>query len=67
MIFIWFPITGFQDQIHREETQNQPFDSLHLFSFMALALNVVIVAVLIARRFVNQRADYKYQKLQNIN
>ncbi|EFB24912.1 hypothetical protein PANDA_022262, partial [Ailuropoda melanoleuca] len=56
---------GFQDQIHREETQNQPFNSLHLFSFMALALNVVIVAVLIARRFVNQRADYKYQKLQN--
>ncbi|XP_008685150.2 CUB and zona pellucida-like domain-containing protein 1 [Ursus maritimus] len=58
---------GFQDQIHREETQNQPFDSLHLFSFVALALNVVIVAALIARRFVNQRADYKYQKLQNIN
>lgn len=67
MIFVWFPITGFQDQIHREETQNQPFDSLHLFSFMVLALNVVILVVIIARHFVNQRTDYRYQKLQNIN
>ncbi|XP_035926120.1 CUB and zona pellucida-like domain-containing protein 1 [Halichoerus grypus] len=58
---------GFQDQIHREETQNQPFDSLHLFSFMVLALNVVILVVIIARHFVNQRTDYRYQKLQNIN
>ncbi|XP_021559447.1 CUB and zona pellucida-like domain-containing protein 1 [Neomonachus schauinslandi] len=58
---------GFQDQIHREETQNQPFDSLHLFSFMVLALNVVILVVIIARHFVNQGTDYRYQKLQNIN
>ncbi|XP_027443922.1 CUB and zona pellucida-like domain-containing protein 1 [Zalophus californianus] len=58
---------GFQDQIHREETQNQPSDSLHLFSFMVLALNVVIVVAIIARHFVNQRTDYEYQKLQNMN
>ncbi|XP_059028914.1 CUB and zona pellucida-like domain-containing protein 1 isoform X1 [Mustela lutreola] len=58
---------GFQDQIHREKTQSQSFDSLHLFSFMVLALNVVMVAVIVARHFVNQRTDYKYEKLQNIN
>lgn len=58
---------GFQDQIHGEETQSQSFDSLHLFSFMVLALNVVMVAVIVARHFVNQRTDYKYEKLQNIN
>lgn len=67
MIFIWFPLTGFQGQIHREETQSQSSDSLHLFSFMVLALNVVMVAVIVARHFVNQRTDYKYEKLQNIN
>ncbi|XP_077733461.1 CUB and zona pellucida-like domain-containing protein 1 [Canis aureus] len=59
--------TGFQDQIHKEETQSQPFSSLHLFSFTVLALNLVIVAVIITRHFVNQRTDYKYQKLQNMN
>uniref|UniRef100_A0A673SZZ7 CUB and zona pellucida like domains 1 n=1 Tax=Suricata suricatta TaxID=37032 RepID=A0A673SZZ7_SURSU len=58
--------SGFQYQIHGEETQNQPFNSLHLFSFMVLALNIVIVAVIIVRHFVKQRTDYKYQKLQNI-
>ncbi|XP_012636747.2 CUB and zona pellucida-like domain-containing protein 1 [Microcebus murinus] len=57
--------SGFQHQTHAEETQNQPFNSLHLFSFMALALNVVIVVIVITRHFVNQRADYKYQKLQD--
>nr|XP_001491318.1 CUB and zona pellucida-like domain-containing protein 1 [Equus caballus] len=57
--------SGLQYQIHGGETQNQPFNSLYLFSFMVLALNVVIVATVIARHFVNQRTDYKYQKLQN--
>ncbi|KAF0887474.1 CUZD1 protein, partial [Crocuta crocuta] len=57
--------SGSQYQIHGEETQKQPFNSLHLFSFMVLALNVVIVATIIARHFVKQRTDYKYQKLQN--
>ncbi|XP_008569337.1 PREDICTED: CUB and zona pellucida-like domain-containing protein 1 [Galeopterus variegatus] len=57
--------SGFQQQTHAEETQNQPFNSLHLFSFMVLALNVVIVATIIVRHFVNQRTDYKYQKLQD--
>ncbi|XP_008046425.1 CUB and zona pellucida-like domain-containing protein 1 [Carlito syrichta] len=52
-------------QTHAEETQNQPFNSLHLFSIMVLALNVVIVATVTVRHFLNQRADYKYQKLQN--
>ncbi|XP_078291052.1 CUB and zona pellucida-like domain-containing protein 1 [Panthera onca] len=59
--------SGFQYQIHGEETQNQPFNSLQLFLFMALALNVVIVATITVRHFVKQRTDYKYQKLQNIN
>ncbi|XP_019524707.1 PREDICTED: CUB and zona pellucida-like domain-containing protein 1 [Hipposideros armiger] len=57
--------SGFQYQTHGDETQNQSFNSLHLFSFMVLALNVVIVAVVIVRHFVNQRTDYKYQKLQD--
>ncbi|KAM5243517.1 CUB and zona pellucida-like domain-containing protein 1 [Hipposideros larvatus] len=57
--------SGFQYQTHGEETQNQSFNSLYLFSFMVLALNVVIVAVVIVRHFVNQRTDYKYQKLQD--
>ncbi|XP_012497847.1 PREDICTED: CUB and zona pellucida-like domain-containing protein 1 [Propithecus coquereli] len=57
--------SGFQRQTHAGETQNQPFNSLHLFSFMVLALNVVIVVTVIARHFVNQRADYKYQKLED--
>ncbi|XP_006143994.1 CUB and zona pellucida-like domain-containing protein 1 isoform X1 [Tupaia chinensis] len=48
-----------------EETQKQPFSSLHLFSVMVLAMNVVIVATIVARHFVNQRSDYKYQKLQD--
>ncbi|KAK2490861.1 hypothetical protein MC885_017887 [Smutsia gigantea] len=56
--------SGFQYQIHGEETQNQPFNSLHLFSFMVLVLNVVIAATVIVRHFVNQRTDYKYQKLK---
>ncbi|XP_069316763.1 CUB and zona pellucida-like domain-containing protein 1 [Eulemur rufifrons] len=57
--------SGFQHQTHAEETQNHPFNSLYLFSFMVLALNVVILVTVIARHFVNQRADYKYQKLQD--
>ncbi|KAI5175047.1 Cub And Zona Pellucida-Like Domain-Containing Protein 1 [Manis pentadactyla] len=59
--------SGFQDQIHGEETQNQPFNSLHLFSFMVLVLNVVIVATVITKHFVNQRTGYKYQKLKACN
>ncbi|EHH65083.1 hypothetical protein EGM_18427 [Macaca fascicularis] len=57
--------SGFQHETHAEETPNQPFNSLHLFSFMVLVLNVVIVATITVRHFVNQRAYYKYQKLQN--
>ncbi|EAW49302.1 hCG41425, isoform CRA_a [Homo sapiens] len=57
--------SGFQHETHAEETPNQPFNSVHLFSFMVLALNVVTVATITVRHFVNQRADYKYQKLQN--
>uniref|UniRef100_A0A2K5MJ62 CUB and zona pellucida like domains 1 n=1 Tax=Cercocebus atys TaxID=9531 RepID=A0A2K5MJ62_CERAT len=57
--------SGFQHETHAEETPNQPFNSLHLFSFMVLVLNVVIVAIITVRHFVNQRAYYKYQKLQN--
>ncbi|KAL4698565.1 hypothetical protein H8959_011222 [Pygathrix nigripes] len=57
--------SGFQHETHTEETPNQPFNSLHLFSFMVLVLNVVIVATITVRHFVNQQAYYKYQKLQN--
>lgn len=35
------------------------------FIFMVLAVDIVIVAIIIERHFVNQRTDYKYQKLQN--
>nr|XP_036867556.1 CUB and zona pellucida-like domain-containing protein 1 [Manis javanica] len=59
--------SGFQDQIHGEETQNQPFNSLHLFSFMVLVLNVVVVAIVTVRHFVSQRTGYKYQKLKACN
>uniref|UniRef100_G3UK41 CUB and zona pellucida-like domain-containing protein 1 n=1 Tax=Loxodonta africana TaxID=9785 RepID=G3UK41_LOXAF len=48
-----------------KESPNQPFNSLHLFSFMALVLNVVIVGAVIVRHYVNRRTAYKYQKLQN--
>ncbi|KAM9197851.1 CUB and zona pellucida-like domain-containing protein 1 [Dugong dugon] len=57
--------SGLQHQLPAEESQNQPFNSLHLFSFMALALNVVMVATVTVRHYVNRRTDYKYQKLQN--
>nr|XP_058154211.1 CUB and zona pellucida-like domain-containing protein 1 [Dasypus novemcinctus] len=56
--------SGFQHQVHPEGTQHQPFNGLHLFSFMVLALNVVIVATITRRHFVNARAEYRYQKLQ---
>ena len=36
---------------------------LPLFLFMVLGLNVVIVATIIARHFVSQKVDCKYQKL----
>ncbi|XP_053441065.1 CUB and zona pellucida-like domain-containing protein 1 [Nycticebus coucang] len=52
-------------QTHAEETQQHPFNSLHLFSFLVLALNVVVVLTVTVRHFVNQRAGYKYQKLQD--
>ncbi|XP_047409838.1 CUB and zona pellucida-like domain-containing protein 1 [Sciurus carolinensis] len=48
---------------HADETQSQPFDGLHLFSFGVLALNAVIVATIAVKRFVNQRTNYKYQRL----
>ncbi|TKC47446.1 hypothetical protein EI555_018934, partial [Monodon monoceros] len=35
--------------IKRIETQIQPFNNLHLFSFMVLVLNIVIVATILAR------------------
>ncbi|XP_039726820.1 CUB and zona pellucida-like domain-containing protein 1 [Pteropus medius] len=57
--------SGFQYQNHRDDTQNQPFNSLHLFSFVVLALNVVIVATVVVRHFVNRRTAYNYQKLQD--
>ncbi|XP_008825483.1 CUB and zona pellucida-like domain-containing protein 1 [Nannospalax galili] len=56
--------SGFLPQTHVEETQHRPFNSLHLFSFMVLALNLAIVATVTVRHFVNQQTDYKYQKLQ---
>ncbi|CAH6793225.1 CUB and zona pellucida-like domain-containing protein 1 [Phodopus roborovskii] len=51
-------------QTRAPETPNQPLSHLHLFSFMVLALNVVIVAAVTVRHFVNQRMDHRYQKLQ---
>ncbi|KAM5139920.1 CUB and zona pellucida-like domain-containing protein 1 [Callospermophilus lateralis] len=52
-------------QTHADKTQSQPFDHLYLFSFVVLALNAVIVATIAAKRFVNQRTEYKYQRLQH--
>uniref|UniRef100_A0A8C5L839 CUB and zona pellucida-like domains 1 n=1 Tax=Jaculus jaculus TaxID=51337 RepID=A0A8C5L839_JACJA len=58
--------SGLLPQTHAEGSQDQrPFDSLHLFSFLVLALNVVIVASVTARHFVHKRTDYRYQRLQN--
>nr|KAF6456922.1 hypothetical protein HJG63_011554 [Rousettus aegyptiacus] len=57
--------SGFQYQNHGDDTQNQPVNSLHLFSLMVLALNVVIVAMVIVRHFVNRRTAHNYQKLQD--
>ncbi|XP_048192145.1 CUB and zona pellucida-like domain-containing protein 1 [Perognathus longimembris pacificus] len=55
--------SGLLHQAPAEETAHQPFSGLHLFSFVVLALNVVVVATITLRRLVNQRMDYKYQKL----
>ncbi|XP_042557327.1 CUB and zona pellucida-like domain-containing protein 1 isoform X1 [Dipodomys spectabilis] len=55
--------SGLLHQTHADIPQ-QPFNALHLFSFVVLALNVVIVATITLRHFVNQRQDYKYEKLQ---
>ncbi|XP_037659800.1 CUB and zona pellucida-like domain-containing protein 1 [Choloepus didactylus] len=57
--------SGFRHQVHPEETQKQPFNSLHLFSFMVLTLNLVIGATIVVRHFINQRTEYRYQKLQD--
>uniref|UniRef100_A0A8C2USW9 CUB and zona pellucida like domains 1 n=2 Tax=Chinchilla lanigera TaxID=34839 RepID=A0A8C2USW9_CHILA len=57
--------SGVLHQAPAEGTWRQSFNGLHLFSFMVLALNVVIVVAITVRHFVNQRTDYKYQRLQN--
>ena len=49
--------------IKRIETQIQPFNNLHLFSFMVLVLNIVIVATILARHVCE--SEYKVQKLQD--
>nr|XP_003479672.1 CUB and zona pellucida-like domain-containing protein 1 [Cavia porcellus] len=59
--------SGVLRQTPAEDTWSQPFNSLHVFSFVVLALNVVIVATITVRHFVKQRSDYKYQRLQTIN
>ncbi|XP_006977031.1 CUB and zona pellucida-like domain-containing protein 1 [Peromyscus maniculatus bairdii] len=56
--------SGLLPQTHTAETPNQPLSQLHLFSFMVLALNVVIVAAATVRHFVNRRLEHRYQKLQ---
>ncbi|XP_004625658.1 CUB and zona pellucida-like domain-containing protein 1 [Octodon degus] len=56
--------SGILHQTPAEETQSQPFNSLHLFSFMVLALNVVIVATMTLMHFIKQQTGYKYQRLQ---
>ncbi|XP_021109137.1 CUB and zona pellucida-like domain-containing protein 1 [Heterocephalus glaber] len=57
-------VIGLLHQTPAEETQSQPFNSLHLFSLMVLALNAVIVTTIAVRHFANQLSGYKYQKLQ---
>ncbi|KAM5271853.1 CUB and zona pellucida-like domain-containing protein 1 [Ctenodactylus gundi] len=59
--------SGLVHQTRAEEARSQPFSSLHLFSFVVLALNVVIVVIITVRHFVNQRTGYKYQKLQTFD
>ncbi|XP_059121562.1 CUB and zona pellucida-like domain-containing protein 1 isoform X2 [Peromyscus eremicus] len=56
--------SGLLPQTHTAETPNQPLSHLHLFSFMVLALNVMVVAAATVRHFVNRRMDHRYQKLQ---
>lgn len=59
-----FLIPGLLPQTQAAETPSQPLSHLHLFSFMVLALNVIIVAAVTVRHFVNQRTDHRYQRLQ---
>ncbi|CAO2583598.1 CUB and zona pellucida-like domain-containing protein 1 [Lemmus lemmus] len=56
--------SGLLPQTHAAEAPTQPLSHLHLFSFMVLALNVIIVAAVTVRHFVNQRMDHRYQRLQ---
>nr|XP_020819836.1 CUB and zona pellucida-like domain-containing protein 1 [Phascolarctos cinereus] len=56
----------FQNQVHTEESQQaQPFSSLHILSFMVLALNVAIVAGLLVRQYRNRGTECQYQKLES--
>lgn len=59
--------SGFQYQIHAKETQNQPFNSLHLLSFIVRALNVVIVATVIVRWFMNSKQTTNIRSCKTIN
>lgn len=56
--------SGLLPQIHEAEISNQPLSRLYLFSFMVLALNVVIVAITTVKHFLNRWMDHRYQKLQ---
>ncbi|XP_028628385.1 CUB and zona pellucida-like domain-containing protein 1 [Grammomys surdaster] len=56
--------SGLLPQIHETEISKQPVSRLHLFSFMVLALNVVIVAVATVKYFLNRSMGHRYQKLQ---
>lgn len=57
-------VPGLLPQTHEAEISTQPLSHLHLFSFMVLALNLVIVAAATAKHFLNRWTDYRYQKLQ---
>nr|Q9QZT0.2 RecName: Full=CUB and zona pellucida-like domain-containing protein 1; Short=CUB and ZP domain-containing protein 1; AltName: Full=Estrogen-regulated protein 1; AltName: Full=Uterus/ovary-specific protein 44; Flags: Precursor [Rattus norvegicus]AAB71895.1 uterus-ovary specific putative transmembrane protein [Rattus norvegicus] len=56
--------SGLLPQTHEAEISKQPLSHLHLFSFMVLALNVVIVVTATVRHFLNRWKDHGYQKLQ---
>ncbi|XP_025061712.1 CUB and zona pellucida-like domain-containing protein 1 [Alligator sinensis] len=51
-------------EVHPGKTQNLQQNSLYIFSFMILATNVVILAVVIVKHYIKCQSEYKYQKLQ---
>uniref|UniRef100_A0A8D2JAC3 CUZD1 protein n=1 Tax=Varanus komodoensis TaxID=61221 RepID=A0A8D2JAC3_VARKO len=51
-------------QVHATHFNTQS-NNLYLLTFAVLAMNVVLLAGLVAKHFISQKAGYRYQKLQS--